>query len=960
MQMRRALVLLALLVVTAGAVSPASASAAIEILNRGIQSDPPIVGQKSTLSVDVTVGQAPFIAEFQCCNIFTNNTTPEQSLTLDENSPLTQSKGPTRLTFAFDPGAVTNVQRIITVRIADSNGDLKTLDIPFPAAITPPPPQPAPARILDDSGFPGAEPTGVCVKTVELDTVVKVSTQGGGCWDQRQQLGRAGAYGGVSVQPSQTFYETRDRFNLNGIPFPAAPSGAKYVLVERRGQGPLLGINKSITVKLGPITIINRPILFELPFGASVGGGRFEGKLPSFGIPPGTLGGQAVGGTVTPVLGRTGTRYFSKFPVQVTLPAVITPSPGTIGAVTGASEITTDDTGKVSLDGGKIEVQNVAIGKLGVERACFSYLSAGVSTAFAACAPPSLNGAPVFDCRPPGRSQERYDGSIVVVLPTSSKTKLGAYAGVFGGRFSYAGAFVDDAAIPIVDGIDLERIGFGVCVNPLILRGDAGLSIGKGAIRGDISVLYQETSPGFFVEGQGFLRLGVPGTQESIPVGNGRVKVFSTGRVEAGVAAKIDVGGGFLTIDGQVNGIIVPRPTFRYQVDGSVTACVGSGFICAGAQGVVSNVGVSGCATLGPITYSGFFRFRDKFTEHGFGCGFTDRARIFPKTSNQTGAPASITFPVSAKEPQYVVHVEGQGAPPKVRVTSPTGRTFESGPNPGTTDGSTFIIVENPQSNETSVFLRANSAAGDWKVEALPGSAPLTGVASFQDGRDDPTVVAGTVSTQGAKKVASLRYGLAAGQTVTLDVIGDGYQQTIARKLSGTACRAGVSAPGRTTAQSRCATIRFTPTFGYKGPRTLQATVYDGEGAIVDIIDVARFTARAPAIPTRPPAVRVVRTGTDVVAVWGRSTGNVQRYGGYAVLSDGRKLGFTGPASCLAWRIPAVARTTSVTFRVQAGRRDLAFGRAGLVTLRAGVAYVGPKELRGKALPRTCRSSVLR
>ncbi|MBJ7455919.1 MAG: hypothetical protein JHC74_07660, partial [Thermoleophilia bacterium] len=161
MRIRRALALFGLLVMAATIVSPASASAAIEILNRGIQTDPPIVGQKSTLTVDVTVGQAPFIAEFYCCNIFTNNTTPEQSLVLDDSSPLTQSKGPTRLTFAFDPGAVNNVQRIITVRISDSNGDLKTLDIPFQAAITPPPPQPPPARVIDDSGFPGAEPTGV-------------------------------------------------------------------------------------------------------------------------------------------------------------------------------------------------------------------------------------------------------------------------------------------------------------------------------------------------------------------------------------------------------------------------------------------------------------------------------------------------------------------------------------------------------------------------------------------------------------------------------------------------------------------------------------------------------------------------------------------------------------------------------------------------------------------------------
>ncbi|MCU0308644.1 MAG: hypothetical protein MUE51_12925 [Thermoleophilia bacterium] len=959
MRLRRTLVLLFALAMAALGASATSASAAIEILDRGIQPTPPIVGQRATLTVDVTVGQAPFIAEFQCCNVFTNNSTPQQSLVLDETNPLTQSVGPTRLTFTFDPGAVNNPDRIITVRIADSTGALKTLDIPFQSAITPPPPRPEPPRILDDSGVPGAEPTGVCVKAVELDSVVKVQTQGGGCWEQRQQLARAGAYGGVAVQPSETFYETTDRFTLNGIPFPAAPAGSRYVLVQRRGKGPLLGINRSITVRLGPLTIINRPILFELPFGTSVGGGRIEGVLPAFGIPAGVLGGLPVGGSVTPVLRREGSRYSARFPVQVTLPAVITPSPGTIGSVTGTTEITTDETRGVSLDGGKIEVQNVAIRKLGIERLCFSYLSAGVSSAFAACEPPSLNGAPVFSCRPPGRSQERFDGSLVIVLPTSSQTKLGAYAGVFGGQFSYAGAFIDNAAIPIVQGIELQRFGFGVCVNPLILRGDGGLSLGRGAIRGDVSVLYQETTPGFFVEAQGFLSLGIPNTNESIPVGNGRVKVFSTGRVEAGLAAKINVGGGFLTVEGAVNGIIVPRPVFRYQVDGSVNACIGSGFICAGAQGVVSNVGISGCGRLGRISYSGFFRFRDKFQEHGFGCGFADRARIFPRAGTaRENAVGTVTFPVERGERQYVAHVKGEGAPPKIRVTSPSGRVFESGPNPGTTDGSTFIIVENPQSNETSIFLAEDAAPGDWKVEALPGSAPLSGEASFQDTQERPTVVAGTVGTERGKRVANLRYGLAPGQTVTLDVIGNGYQQTIAERLTGTPCPRGVTAPGRTAATSRCATVRFTPTFGYAGARRLQATVLDAEGAVVDIIQVARFTAPSPAVPTLPPDIRVVRRGTDVITVWGRSTGNVQRYGAYAVLSDGRRLGFTGPESCLAWRISNVARTTRVQFRVQAGRQDLAFGRAGQVTLASRAAYAGPRALRTARVPRACESTI--
>lgn len=961
MRPRRLLPLLALVATLLVALAPASAFGAIEILNRGVSPDPPVVGQKSTLTVDVTVGQAPFIAEFQCCNIFTNNVTPEQSLILDENSPLTQSKGPTRLTFEFDPGSVTNVQRIITVRIADSNGDLKTLDIPFQAPIVPPPPQPEPARIIQDNGQPGAFPTGVCERAVEVGRVVKAVTQGGGCWEQSRQGGDSGSYSGVPVQPRETIYTTTDRFALNGIPFPAPPTGSRYVLVDRTGKGPLLGIDKRITVKLKDLTIIDRPFQLELPFGSPVSATRFEGVAAAFSIPTGRLGGQAVGGSVTAVFVNDNGRFSTRFPVQVTLPAVITPSPGTIGAVTGATEITTDETRGVSFDGGKIEVKNVAIGKLGVEQLCFSYLSAGVSSSFAACEPPELTGAKTLPgCEPPTQGVERFDGNIVVILPTSRETKLGAYAGVFGGRFGYAGAFIDDAGIPIVQGVTLERLGFALCVNPLTIRGDAGAAIGQGALRGDVAVIYQELAPGFSVEAQGLLRAGVPGQPQlgTIPLGSGRVKVFSTGRVELGVQANTIVAGGFISIEGGVSGIIVPTPTFRYQVEGFVDACIANKFICAGGEGTVSNVGISGCGKLGAIKYSGFFRFRDRFTEHGFGCGFSKRARIFTFREHQ-GTITSVTFPVDANEPQYVAHVQGQGAPPKVRVTSPSGKVFESGPNPGTTDGATFIIAEDPNRNETSIFLGPGAAAGDWKVEPLAGSAPLTGTVEFQDAEREPTVIAGTVAnaTRG-RKAATVRYALAEGETIGLDVVGEGYQQTLSSRLNGAACPKGATAPGRTAGKSRCQAIIFTPTFGYAGPRTLQATVYDAQGAIVKIIDVAKFTAPKPAIPTLPPDIRLVRKGTSVIAVWGNSTGNVRRYGGYAVLSDGRKLGFTGPARCLAWRIPNVAKTTRVRFRIQAGRQDLAFGKAGSLTLKAKAAYAGPKALRGKRTPKACESRI--
>jgi hypothetical protein len=56
------------------------------------------------------------------------------------------------------------------------------------------------------------------------------------------------------------------------------------------------------------------------------------------------------------------------------------------------------------------------------------------------------------------------------------------------------------------------------------------------------------------------------------------------------------------------------------------------------------------------------------------------------------------------------------------RREGPSGRVIESGPDQTTTDGQSFLVIENPTAPETAIFLDERATPGGWKVEAMPGA----------------------------------------------------------------------------------------------------------------------------------------------------------------------------------------------------------------------------------------------
>ena len=81
---------------------------------------------------------------------------------------------------------------------------------------------------------------------------------------------------------------------LNGIPFPAAPAGTQYILAEPSSdaRGGQIGLDRTITVQVGPVTVLRQPLLWKLPAGSS------DGKLAAFSIPTGPLAGLPIGGEI--------------------------------------------------------------------------------------------------------------------------------------------------------------------------------------------------------------------------------------------------------------------------------------------------------------------------------------------------------------------------------------------------------------------------------------------------------------------------------------------------------------------------------------------------------------------------------------------------------------------------------------------------------------------------------------
>ncbi len=490
---------------------------------------------------------------------------------------------------------------------------------------------------------------------------------------------------------------------------------------------------------------------------------------------------------------------------------------------------------------------------------------------------------------------DRWDGSLAIVLPTASKTRIGMWGGLSDGRFGHAGAFVDrlGTAVPLAPGVFLDRVALGVCVNPppLKVKGEVGIGFGpdyNGAKAIGLSGWFQYTGgTPWLIEAGG--SLSVFGTQ----MADAHFSYESSGMVTFGFHAGFDFGKA-ASFDGKVDGW-VQTGTPNFNVEGSVNVC-NKTLGCIGADAVVSNIGVAGCAKVdtwfGPVHAGAGYTFRSKEVDVMLtGCDIGPyRAKAAQASGNTFGVGRSAAV---------IVHARGVGGMPKVVLVGPGGRRVSSDvPDGQGFKNGDYMIMSDEDHNAVSVLV-ASPKAGDWKVETLPGSVPLAGI-DVADPRP---------ATQLKAKI--VRRGVLKYDYTPVN----GEQVVFTERGLHTARALGTARAGKHT-------LRFTPGAGGSGVRNIVAQVTQ-DGLPRDNVKVASFVAAADRLPARPH-VKITRKGAFARIRWTSNADHVDI--SYTTAAGASKL-VAGRRARGAIRI----RATRMTVTVRGLRAD---GRSGRPTTR--------------------------
>jgi hypothetical protein len=755
--------------------------------------------------------------------------------------------------------------------------------------------------------------------------------------------------------PDAGVWESNAAIKLNGLPIPTI-GGSKTILraptADKKG-GEIEVQNAKIVIS--GVTVYTGGLKWELPEGAA--GDEKELKKIDLSGAGQKLFGMKVEGYAALRLRRPaseGGAYRAVFALHIALPEVFKSGPDSgAGGVTGDVAINVDAEG-VHVDGIKIQVNNAYIGKLGVKTVCLSFAAAG-SSAVAPCTAPSIGPGkpqPYLECRSDDL-QDRWDGAIAIVLPTASKTELGMWGGLRGGRLSHAGAYVDrlGTAVPLAPGVFLESVRLGVCLEPppFQVKGGAAIALGPSvngvaAVRLDADMHYSDAYNGtpWFIRADG--RLSLFDKQ----VASAYFQYWGTGLIEFGFDAQLEFGPA--RIGGNVAGWIETRSPSRFNVQGHVEVCVDS-VACAQGDAVVSSTGAAACISVSVIKVPMLVKDRDWHPWFPWrvhvemrpikvkgGAGYTWSNHdldlmlascsigkwVLVRTAQAPGATPTVIVPKDM--PAFTVRVHGDGAPPKVDLVGPDGRRISVPDRPGgeLVQGS-HMIASNPEDNTTSIMV-TGPAAGTWRIEPRAGSAKVTEV-DHAFAQPEPSVVGGVFGT-GYKRALGYSFSPQAGQKVTFVERGPRTAQVLGTAHAGR-CKQAVE--GRRAVA--CGELRFTPGHGPAGRRTIVAVV-EQDGRPRDEITIASYVAPKDRLPGAPRLLRARRAGASVLVRW-QAVPGASGYNAVATTSDGRRLTFSPRTAKAGVRIPGVGRDTTVRVAVRALRVDSAVGRAARVRVKA-------------------------
>jgi hypothetical protein len=437
------------------------------------------------------------------------------------------------------------------------------------------------------------------------------------------------------------------------------------------------------------------------------------------------------------------------------------------------------------------------------------------------------------------------------------------------------------AGAMIYPGVEVNKIGASIGVNPLAFGGVLGAAIAT-QLELTLEFKFREatsTELGFF-GGQGKL------SYKDDDIATLAADVYSDGYMDAKLAIDIhfpfsskepavEVGGGISFWDESASGL--------WQAEGN--AHIKIWVISAEAAVLFNNQYVAGCLAAGEFGVQGRYRTSDGNIDGGFfGLKKCDdelkqykqkplvkHSGGFVKEGESLGSLPAVGAPWLAASPHaHAAAGESQGftlpgatsgqelrigsgsGTPVVHIKGPGGQIFTTPATPGqiVTVGNEFIAAIAPDPHEVIVFLR-EPKGGEWQLQSLPGSAPVTKLESAQD--VPPARIKASVRHKHGK-----RYSLA-------------YK--IANFVSGTHVRFVERGRDTThvlgTVGNAHGTLTFSPQEGLSRSRAIVAYVLNREGLPKRELTVAHYSAPGAARAGRVRKVKFTRHGSAGLIAWG-------------------------------------------------------------------------------------------
>jgi hypothetical protein len=538
--------------------------------------------------------------------------------------------------------------------------------------------------------------------------------------------------------------------------------------------------------------------------------------------------------------------------VQIQHDAVVIPIslslPPYMGGVTGQATLLASNAGGLQLSSLHIDVADLELGALEIEDLHIDYTAQGnVWMGGATINIPG--GTPYFGIS----AQVEFDngaftmGSFTVGLPFPGvPLYTDLYLASFGGGFDIRPPTKRFFGSVVIGAVPLDPPNYAVTVT------------------GTLSITFTDNGPVTIeVDGSGAVHGFTIATAKLVFRTDGFFEVDGNIDIDLDVA---DLSGG---LDAFVD---LPDKTFSAEAKMNLSVLDVS---VDSADAIVSSVGVAACASVTPLVTVGIgYKWGGSpaiLGGLGKSCDVSayrvqpvaDRASIADHAGRAHAAVASI--PVPAHAPYEDLLVTGAGAPPSVLLTAPNGQQITPTTNPAV--ASPALALHSAKSDQTLVLLRS-PAAGNWTITPAPGSSAITAVS---DGvGQTPPKVSGHVSGRGATRRLSYAAALRPGVTVSFAELASGAYHVIG------------------AARAAHGTLRFTPTDGPAGVRTIVAIVSEN-GIPNQRVVIARYHAPGPVTPGRVHGLRAVRHGRTFRVSFGSAAG-ATHYSLRVTASDGRHL----------------------------------------------------------------------